>query len=353
MQSQWIHPTQPTFVDHPAHARLGVHPIPKRLHVVTSMFNPLQWRSRYANYWAFAKHVQDAGAVLSTVEVALADRPFEVTEAGNPQHLQLRTDSELWFKENALSLLIQRLPPDAEAVAWIDADILFTRSDWAQACLLALGHYSFIQCFAHAQDLGPNYEPLGPPAESFAHFYWANLPLPHDPLPAELALGGCAYSDRLGPTRGAPSWHKAHPGFAWAARRDALEAVGGLIDFAIIGSADYLMATALLGQVDRALAPGLGQRYVEKCHLWQARAERHIQRNIGYVDGLVLHHYHGAKADRLYNKRWKFLVETEFDPETDLKRDAQGLWQLVVETPRQVRLRDGLRQYARLRNEDR
>jgi hypothetical protein len=38
---------------------------------------------------------------------------------------------------------------------------------------------------------------------------------------------------------------------------------------------------------------------------------------------------------------------------TDIKRDTQGLWQLQDDgTERFISLRDGLRKYARLRNED-
>jgi len=40
--------------------------------------------------------------VLYTVEISYGDRPFEVTTPDNPRDLQLRTEHELWHKENAL-----------------------------------------------------------------------------------------------------------------------------------------------------------------------------------------------------------------------------------------------------------
>jgi hypothetical protein len=43
------------------------------------------------------------------------------------------------------------------------------------------------------------------------------------------------------------------------------------------------------------------------------------------------------------------LAQSGYDPEFDLKRDWQGLYQL---TERSLILRDGIRQYARMRNED-
>jgi hypothetical protein len=58
---------------------------------------------------------------------------------------------------------------------------------------------------------------------------------------------------------------------------------------------------------------------------------------------------HGSTINRAYNQRWKLLGRTGFDPDLDLKRDWQGLWQLTDHNPE---LRDGLRAYARLRDED-
>ena len=57
----------------------------------------------------------------------------------------------------------------------------------------------------------------------------------------------------------------------------------------------------------------------------------------------------GAKRNRSYDQRWKFLAQSGYDPQLDLKRDWQGLYQL---TDRSATLRDGIRQYARMRNED-
>lgn len=143
-----------------------------------------------------------------------------------------------------------------------------------------------------------------------------------------------------------------HPDFAWAARREAIDHLGGLIDFAVLGSADHHMAMALIGQAPRTLNKGLSSNYRAQVMDWQDLAERHIQRDIGFVDGTLLHHWHGKKRDRRYTDRWQILVEHKFDPRTDLKRDWQGLWQLRVESPRQICLRDSVRAYFRSRNED-
>jgi hypothetical protein len=44
------------------------------------------------------------------VEVALNERPFVVTEPDNPKHLQIRTHSVIWHKENMINLMVLYAP---------------------------------------------------------------------------------------------------------------------------------------------------------------------------------------------------------------------------------------------------
>jgi len=74
-----------------------------------------------------------------------------------------------------------------------------------------------------------------------------------------------------------------------------------------------------------------------------------VEGDVGLVPGLALHHWHGAKADRRYGSRWRVLTRNQFDPDTDLRHDGQGLIQLAGNKPR---LRDELRTYFAARNED-
>ncbi|WP_250481359.1 hypothetical protein, partial [Caballeronia sp. GAOx1] len=63
-------------------------------------------------------------ANLWVCEVAYGNRPFAVTEKDNPFHIQLRTESELWHKENALNIAfshICQIRPEAEYFAWVDS----------------------------------------------------------------------------------------------------------------------------------------------------------------------------------------------------------------------------------------
>ena len=309
------------------------------LHVCTMISNPVRYASRYRLYEGFV--AQNAGPHVRfwTVEVAYGDRPFVVTEAGHPQHLQLRTQGELWHKENALNLLFAQVVkayPDAEYLAWVDADLTFARPDWAYETLQQLQHFQVVQMFSFAQDVGPKFAPsASKPHRGFIYAYCNDDAF----MDTDMRFGYSA---------------SGHPGFAWAARRSALNAAGGLVDFAVTGGADRHMACGLLGTMERsgpfreAKLTDLAPNFRNSLLLWQERAEV-LQRNVGYVDGLILHHWHGRKGDRKYGDRWRIYVDNAFDPWRDLRRDVQGLYDLPA--GRQA-LRDDLRSYFRARNED-
>ena len=301
----------------------------KKLHVVCAITNPCRYESRTRLHQEFEQRVIAAGAEITTIEAAFGQRAHLSTEAGNPRHIQLRTQHELWHKENLLNLAISRV--DAEYVAWIDADVEFMRPDWAEETVEQLQHYEIVQMFSHAIDLGP--QRLGFPVvqmhKGFMSQYLEGKPYPyHD--------GQCKYEH----------WH---PGFAWAARRSALDKMEGLLDWTLLGAADHMMSLGLIGKMCDALPGGLHPNYKNLANRWQALAEAQIKRNVGFVPGTLKHYWHGKKADRQYESRWKILQDTQYDPLVDILKDTRGVLRLADNKPE---LRDRLRRYNRTRYED-
>ncbi len=299
-----------------------------KLHVITVISNPVRYQSRYKLYREFEKHVACSGGTLWTVEIAFGDRPFEVTQAGNPYHLQLRTFEELWHKENMINLMIARLPLDWEYVAWVDADVLFNRPDWICETVHQLQHYMMIQMFSTVVDLDPQYNIIKTHKGFISSYFENGFQVPDKEKFKKYGL-----------------WH---PGFAWAARREAIDILGGLIDIGILGSGDRHMADALIGCVEHSFPEEITDGYKEQLLHWQDRAAE-IKKDIGYMPGTISHYWHGKKKDRGYNSRWNILIENKYDPEFDIKKDWQGLWQLNGNKPM---LRNQIREYFRSRNED-
>lgn len=328
-----------------------------KFYIVTAISNAVRFKSRYNLYRKFAKHVEESNGQLVTVEMAFGERPFEITHRDNPLNIQLRASTELWHKENMLNVAISRLPQDWQYVAWVDADIDFQRSDWVQETVHQLQHHAFVQMFSTALDLGPPPElaPLGFNI-GFAYCY---LNQDIDQAVPKLILDGALNhkrhnqntDDHYGQEQGGRIYW--HPGYAWAARRDAIEHVGGLLDTGVLGAGDHHMSLSMIGHAHEAMPPNVTEGYKRAVMNWQARCDRHIRKNIGYVPGVITHGWHGKKANRKYWDRWKILANNKFDPYHDLKKDWQGLWQLIDHgEERSLQLRDQIRAYFRQRNED-
>ena len=337
-------------LQHVAQAKKGFRPLPKKLYIITPIFNPNRYAVRYELYRQFAKHVEESGGILITVELALRDHPFEVTQAGNPNHIQLRTDHVLWYKEPMINVGLRYLPSDWEYVAWVDADTKFLRDDWVQETIRLLQHHSVIQMWSQIQDVTPDFELLNnrhPYIYSFMYAYKNKLKssfasFGNKPLSSEDTMA----------VRKSDSWY-GPPGLAWAARRDAIDHLGGLIDWGIVGSGDSYMASALIGEVQTQFHRHYHPEYVKKFLIWQDRAERFVRRNVGYMSGTCIHYWHGKKVNRQYVPRNEILIRNQFNPNTDLKYDWQGLYQLSDHGDlRSINLRDELRHYFSQRNED-
>ena len=350
-----------------------VHHLPAVLDVVAVVSNPILFASRYNLYRAFERHMANSGVRLTTVELAHGDRPFEITQADNPRNVQLRTTSELWHKENLINLGVQRLPSDWQYVAWIDADVTFARPDWVQETMQQLQHYPAVQLFSKIVELGPNHEPYdsekGLVQSSFAACYqnalqsgyldsavWpcygarqplqATASVQPKALASVYSISPLAAASGATPPTTAEYWHT---GYAWAMTREAFEGVGGLIDRAILGAADHHMAWSMIGYGLQSVHGGATSAYHDMVAHWQSLAAENIKGNVGCVDGLIIHYFHGPKACRKYSGRWEVIVNNHFDPNTDLKRDWQGLLSLTGRNPG---LRDGIMAYFRGRDED-
>lgn len=300
-----------------------------KFHVVCMVSNPVRYKSRYRLYEQFAAQMKAAGVTLWTCELQLGNRPFMVTDACNPHHIQLRHWDEIWHKENALNIAISRLPYDWRYVAWVDADIEFVSPGWVSACIHQLQVYQVVQMFETAIDLGPTGQALAT-HQSFMSQYIKN----HTYHPEG-------------------AYHEWHPGFAWAARREAIDAMGGLLDRVILGAGDRHMALAFIGKAQLSFHPHTHAAYKSYILRFQQHCERSIRRDVGYMGGTILHHFHGKKKDRRYWDRWQILVKNHFEPHHDLKRNSYGVFQLHDDgSHRFLRLRDEIRAYFRQRSED-
>lgn len=313
---------------------------PELLHVVTAVFNPIRWESRIRLYKDFRKHMLESGVKLTVVECAFGDRPFEL-EDDDPRvtHVGVRSRTLAWNKENLLNIALTRLPLDANYVAWIDADITFRNHKWAAETVHALQQYPVVQPWSHALDLGPRGEPMfqkGTHVQTSFCKVWRELGSIDDWWKAR---GGDAPTDYSYP----------HPGYAWAARRDVLERLGGLIEASGLGAGDHQMAMGMIGHMEKAVHSQTNPVYQHVIRSWGERAFSVVQGMLGYVEGTIEHHFHGSKPNRKYQERWQTLIEHDFNPITDTRKNLCGVMELAGNKPAMARAFDS---YFRQRDED-
>ena len=293
-----------------------------KLYVIAVVSNPARFERRYKLFNEFCDRMnKELNVELVTIELQQGSRPF-----ATGSKIRLRTDHELWFKENLINIAVRHLPQTWEYMAWIDTDIEFQNKDWVRETIEQLQTYKVVQLFTHCIDLGVKQETLQVHT-SFGYAY----------CNGELDTKTKKYGNYM------------HTGYAWAMTKDAYDNIGGLMEFPILGSSDNHMSHAFIGLVDSTLNKNLHENYKLLCKIFQDKCEKHIKRRLGYVHGTILHHFHGNKVDRKYQSRWNILIDNNFDPMVDIVKDSSGLWVL---DDSKFKLRDQIVRYFRERNED-
>lgn len=306
-------------------------PITDKLHVVAVVSNPRQYARRYILAREFVRRMElEPDVVLYVVELAHAASgkgAFHVTSPTNPRHLRLTTGEQaLWHKENLINIGVRRLlSADWKAFAWIDADVEFESPEWASHALRLLnGSKDVVQLFSHAVDMDLNEDAMS----IFASFGY------------QLEKGRAYVS-------GAPATRLWHPGFAWACSRKAYDRMGGLFEASVLGSGDNNMALSFVGRGRTSLNADVHPDYMEALLAFQRRA---AGLRVGYVPGVIRHHFHGNKKNRRYSDRWQVLVRWGYSPRLHVTKDAAGI--LVPSAACPKGLLQDITEYFEQRNED-
>jgi hypothetical protein len=260
----------------------------KELYVIVPYFNFCGFDNRYRLFIEFIQRLKGVHIVI--VE---ATSPKPLPKLGVFKHIRVESPKCLWIKESLINIGIKSLPPKWKYVAWIDADLTFVNKNWHLDTVKALETNDIVQLFDEAIYLGPH----------------------GDRTKTERGFG------YMHATSGKPL-HKTdkygfwHPGFAWACTESAWMTMGGLLDWAPLGSADRHMALSLVNKVDWSYPGNIHENYKIILSVFQMRC-RNLK--LSYVPGNILHHWHGSLENRKYRERWDILTKHKFDPMRDVE----------------------------------
>lgn len=276
-------------------------PIEDKLNVIAVISNPCLFAKRYILLKEFVKRIEEEEdhVNLFVVEMVYKDQKFIVTDKHNKNHLQLRTDVPIWHKENMVNLGVKYLlPTNWKAFAWIDADVEFDNNSWALDALKVLnGAKDVVQLFSHCVDM----DKQGNNLNIFNSF------------------GYCFNKNKPYTIKSSDYWH---PGYAWAITRRAYDKIGGLYEKGLLGSGDNIMALAFINKCKNMNNPNYSDDYNNSMLEYQINASK---LRLGYVPGIIRHHFHGSKANRRYTERWQILMQHNFSPVTHLNYDSKGI----------------------------
>ena len=275
-----------------------------KLHVIAVISNPCNYAIRYILTKEFIRRMKDEEHVeLYVIELAYGDQEYYITDINNKNHLRLRTDENpMWHKENLVNIGIKKLLPNSwKAVAWIDCDLEFENPNWASDTLKILnGCKDIVQLFSHVLFSDVNGD-------------------------TELILTGMGFQHTKKMKRSTKIkeinsyWH---PGFAWACTRQLYEKMGGLYEYAITGDGDMLMASCFLSCYQSALPCDVSDDYKKTLEEFEKKV---LNCRMGYVPGVIKHHYHGSINSRKYDMREQILIKYNYSPTIYLTKNNDGL----------------------------
>jgi hypothetical protein len=201
------------------------------------------------------------------------------------------------------------LPKGWKAFAWIDADVEFENPSWAKDTLKLLnGYKDIVQTFSHAIDMDTDESAM----RIFTSF-------------------GYQYEKKQKYNKNQENFW--HPGYAWAITRKAYERIGGLYEYAILGSGDNIMSLCLINNGLKGLNEASTDEYKRTVEEFQKKMRT---LRLGYTPGVIRHHYHGSKQRRGYNDRWKILTENNYDPLQHITCDSNGVLIPTLNCPKDI-----------------
>jgi hypothetical protein len=305
------------------------------LWAMTAYYNPARYANKSAHYRLFRARLAAQGVPLLAIEVAFGDQSFELRPSDADRVVQLRGRDILWQKERILNQALRFLPADCDKVAWLDADVLFSRASWADDTSALLDQHVVVQPFSHSVRLPPHLLLADPCVMPFGH---DDARMMHG-MGYGVATKGRAALDRF--------LSHGHSGYAWAARRSLLER-HGLYDANLLGNGDADVAYAMYRCATYWSLQRLGPAAQAHLARWAGPFGRAVNGSVGFVPGVVFHLWHGSMKHRLYDRPLDVLHD--FDPDTDLVVNPEsGLYEWAAASDR---LRAWSREYFAMRRED-
>lgn len=177
--------------------------------VLTCLFNPSQSVRVLQNYLTVAHQFKLSNIPFYTIELSSNNTYFTQKSL---YHFHVKSNSYMFHKENLLNVLAKKIPKRFSKFCFLDADIIFSDTEWYDKVSTLLDEYNIVQPFEQCARLDISYKQ----SENFIH--------------------SCCTSGKQG----------GHPGFVFCLRRNFFESIDGFCDSIITGGGDSVFAQSFL-----------------------------------------------------------------------------------------------------------
>lgn len=287
--------------------------IKRDMAVITCHFNWCGYVTPDRNLNRFLFLMESANIPVYGVELSLTDN-FVTKDRPNWKHIKVKKENICFQKEACLNLIETLLPQKYTKIAWIDYDMHFSNENWYQEASEKLETYKLLQLYSTLIETDKTGKAI---IKKESTVY----------------LGGPLSDGR---------WN-GPPAGALAARREMWRN-GGLYPYSFLGASDGIFINTLYDVPMWLKNEESSKNYTE----WKSKIQKYIsKKDISFVEGDILHEWHGDKDGRNYYGR-NFITEG-INYDTDIFLNDDGILEIVKS---KIGVVDNIIDYFEGRNED-
>lgn len=246
-------------------------------------------------------------------------------------HIKKQIPNVMWIKENLLNIAVQHLPENWSSAVVVDRDTFFCNQNWATECEESLNYYDVVQPWSSYYFLDKNNN-----IDTQIKIRDNN-----DGFVKRIYEKNCI---------------RGHPGFSWGFSRKFYSKIGSFFDKNIVGGGDTIFTHGLISGLlrDEDLLLLFERQFsstYKRCidpeytnYINKAKNSK-----FGYLEGTVLHYYHGSIENRQYNSRYDYLCEKKYNCSIDTFYNCD---KVLCLTDSGLRLESDIKKYFELREKN-
>ena len=277
---------------------------------------------------AFRKSSKAQSLKLLTVELALNNDNFVLTEKDADILIQVRSNSVMWHKEKMLNIAIKNLPIECTKICWLDCDLIFHNSNWVKETSKLLNKHDLVQPFSIIMQTNKKGKVIN---QSYGFGYHCKN-APHNVDHADVGKNA--------------TW-----GFAWASKKSYIEKCGGFYDKNIVGGGDNIIKVNSGFTKLKPDSYSSGHLNDLNTYFLQNEQYKLKRKNISCTSGSVVHQWHGDHTNRGYGERYAILKECEYEPLNDIQINDSGCYEFTSQAKSKM-LEEKIKIYFDSRKED-